>query len=119
MPSPSFGSFMSERVPLTRWQVYGLRVIPMFVLGIAIGGNALSVLVDHPGRVLTIALLLPLLSCGSMFWTERHGRGTRTELAVVLAILLILLAILWYGYQRHKRGLLINSGSHAFIHTLA
>jgi drug/metabolite transporter (DMT)-like permease len=110
--STSLRSFMSEMVSSTRWDQYQNRFITFLVFGIAIAGNSFQTLIDHPLRVLGIALPLAVLVCISSYWTDRHGRGTRTELAFVLAILLILLAILWYGFQKHRHVMSINLVSH-------
>ena len=106
--STGFGSYMAERVSSTRWELYKLRFLVFFFLLVGISGNVFSTLFDHPARVLAPALLLSLAVSASSYWTERHGRGTRVELIVLIAILLILLGIVWYGIQRHGHILSIN-----------
>lgn len=94
LSSTSVRSFLSQPVTSTRRYVYWQQFPAFFFLGLAIAGNAFQTAFDHPFRVLGIALIPALLVCVSRYWADRHGHGTRAELAVLVIILLALLGMI-------------------------
>jgi len=97
LSSTSVRSFLSQSVTQTRRDIYWQQFFTFFVLGLAIAGNAFQVLLSHPLRVMGIALIPSVFVCLGKYWTDRHGRGTRAEIAFLVIMLLGLLAMIgWH-----------------------
>lgn len=98
---------MSEKVPLPRWQVYALRFVLFFAIGMVAATATFST------RALVTAVLMSLAMTGWFYWYERYGSLSQRHMVgyiVVLSILLIvLLGICWYGIERHRHNLELNT----------
>lgn len=66
--STGFASFMSERVPSSRWELYLLRFEVLFFLLMWIATGAFT------ARILLIAFVCSLLVCAVNYWMDRYGK---------------------------------------------
>ena len=103
--STSFGSFMAENVPTSRWYLYRLRLLGFFFLMLAILSPV------HPTRlpttVLVNALIFSLVFSGVFYLSERYGprfTGPRYEsLKIILfVVLVIVLGVILFRIEKNR-----------------
>ena len=106
--SAGFASYMAENVPTSRWELYRLRFLFLFAAFMAI--DSMGRVFDNSAAMFAAALATSLSVCVVIYFGERYsGRYPRTEIVVLLVLLVIALAILWHGVERHRHTLLMNS----------
>jgi hypothetical protein len=106
--STRFASYMAENVPTSRWELYRLRFLFLFVAFLAI--DSMGRVFDNSAAIFAAALVSSLGVCVVIYLSERYrGRHERTEIVVLLVLLVIALAIVWRGIERHRHNVLMNS----------
>jgi|HubBroStandDraft_1064217.scaffolds.fasta_scaffold01596_2 hypothetical protein len=100
-------SYMTEKVSQPRWVAYALCFMVFFAVW-TIPTATLS------AKVLVTAALMSLAMTGWFHWYERHGRELIERhpvghIVVLSIVLIVLLAICWYGIQRHRHNLELNT----------
>jgi hypothetical protein len=103
-------SYMAESVSVKRWWLYSLRFLYFFFMFLLLATNAMAMVFNPPARALATALVLTLAMSALLYLSERYrGRYPRAEIVVLLVLLVIALAIVWRGIERHRHNVLMNS----------
>jgi len=105
--SSGMASYMNEKVPRPRWEIYGLRFLLFFAVGMVTTATFST-------RVLVTAVLMSLAVTGWLYWYERYGseliqRHPVGYIVVLSILLIVLLAICWYGIEKHTHNLELNT----------
>lgn len=104
-----FARYLAEKVSVSRWELFKLQFLFFFFMSIGLV-SAEATIFEHPARVLilVLSLIMGLLAISlTNYWKDRYGEWV--EIVFFSIVFVVLLAIVWYGIERHRHNVLVNA----------